>query len=143
MPIKSSPQEATQKWVNNLSASTTHIQAGVSRVTVAPGQKAAAQADKWLQRVTASKDKWRSRVGAVSLQDWQSAMVNVGIPRVAQGAQAKQSKFTAFATQFFPYLEQGVARVQSMPSTTLEQNIQRAVAMIQHNAQFKRSGGGS
>jgi hypothetical protein len=65
-------------------------------------------------------------------------MTNVGVPRVAQGAQAKQSKYTAFAQEFFPYLATGVQRIDAMPSTTLEDNINRAVAMIRHNAGFKR-----
>ena len=67
-------------------------------------------------------------------------MVNVGIPRIAQGAQAKQGKMQSFMTDFLPYLQQGVSRVEGMPSVTLEDNINRAVAMIRHNAQFKRSG---
>ena len=138
MPVRSTPQDATSKWVTNLSGSTEAIKAGVARVTTAPGQKAAAQSAKWLQRVTASQDKWRTRVGSVSLQSWQDSMTNVGVPRVAQGAQAKQSKYTAFAQEFFPYLATGVQRIDAMPSTTLEDNINRAVAMIRHNAGFKR-----
>lgn len=138
MPVRATPADATSKWVTNLSGSTERIKAGVARVTVAPGQRAAAQSQKWLQRVTASQDKWRTRVGSVSLQSWQASMTDVGIPRVAQGAQAKQNKFQAFAAEFFPYLQQGVQRIDAMPSTTLEDNINRAVAMIRHNAGFKR-----
>lgn len=138
MPVRATPADATAKWVTNLSGSTERIKAGVARVTVAPGQRAAAQSQKWLQRVTASQDKWRTRVGSVSLQSWQASMTDVGIPRVAQGAQAKQSKFQAFASEFFPYLQQGVQRIDAMPSTTLEDSINRAVAMIRHNAGFKR-----
>lgn len=142
MPVRSTPQDATSKWVQNLSGSTERIKAGVARVQTAPGQQAARQAQKWLQRVTASQDKWRQRVSSVSLQSWQASMTDVGIPRVAQGAQAKQSKYTDFASQFFPYLSQGVARIDAMPSVTLEDNINRAVAMIRHNAGFKRGTGG-
>lgn len=141
MPVRATPTDATAKWVTNLSGSTERIKAGVARVTQAPGQKAAAQSQKWLQRVTASQQKWQQRVGSVSLQDWQSAMVDVGVPRVAQGAQQKQNKYTAFANEFFPYLSQGVARIDAMPSTTLEDNINRAIAMIRHNAGFKRGSG--
>lgn len=141
MPVRATPTDATAKWVTNLSGSTERIKAGVARVTTAPGQKAAAQSQKWLQRVTASQDKWRTRVGSVSLQSWQASMTDVGIPRVAQGAQAKQDKYTAFANEFFPHLQQGVARIDAMPSTTLEDNINRAVAMIRHNANFRRGTG--
>lgn len=138
MPVRATPQDATTKWVNNLSGSTESIKAGVARVTTAPGQKAAAQSAKWLARVTASQEKWRQRVGSVSLQSWQDSMVNVGVPRVAQGAQQKQGKYQAFAAEFFPYLAQGVQRIDAMPSVTLEDNINRAIQMIRHNAAFKR-----
>lgn len=140
VPIKSDPSVATQKWVNNLSGSTQAITRGVQAVTQAPGQAAANQADKWIQRVQASAPKWKARVAAVSLSDWQQSMINVGIPRVAQGASAKQGKYQAFATQFFPHLQAGVDAIKQMPSTTLEQNIARATAMIVHNSKFKRAG---
>lgn len=144
MAVKSTPQDATTKWVQNLGAATNAITAGVNAVSTAPGAKAAAQSDKWLARITAAKSKWQTNVGSVSLQSWQQSMINVGIPRVSQGAQAKQGKYAAFASQFFPYLNTGIAKVQAMPSTTLEDNIARATAMIRYNAGFKRtaSGGG-
>lgn len=143
MPVRSNPADATKKWVQNIGQATDRITKGVQAVSVAPGQKAAAQSAKWLQKVTASQDKWRTRVASVSLSDWQNAMVNVGIPRVAQGAQAKQQKMQDFMTNFLPYLASGVARIDAMPSTTLEDSINRAVAMIRHNAAYKRSGSGS
>lgn len=143
MAVKSTPEQATQKWVQNIGAAGAAITAGVNAVTRAPGQSAAAQADKWLLKVQNAKDKWKTNVGAVSLPSWQQSMINVGIPRVASGAQAKQGKVTAFATQFFPYLNTGIAKVQAMPSTTLEDNINRATTMIRHNAAFKRTGTGA
>lgn len=142
MPVRANAQQATQKWVTNIGQATERITSGVQAVTTAPGQAAAAAHQKWLTRVQESADKWRQRVGSVSLQDWQQSMISVGIPRIAQGAQAKQGKMEAFMNDFLPYLSQGVSRIESMPSVTLEDNINRAVAMIRHNAQFKRSGAG-
>lgn len=138
--VKKTPQDATTKWVTNLSGATAEIQAGIDRVTEAPGIKAAAKSQKWIQAVQASQDKWKRNVAAVSLDQWKSLFKGVGVQRIAQGAQAKQGKYTQFANQFFPYLEQGVQKVQAMPDTTFEERIQRAVAMMRHNNQFKRSG---
>lgn len=146
MPVRKDPQAASDAWVAGLSAATPAIAAGVAGVTQAPGRKAAAARQKWAQNVQASQDKWARNVGNVSLTDWQQSMTNVGIPRIAQGAAAKQQKFTNFAQQFFPFLAQGVAKVEAMPSTTLEDNINRAVAMMRHNAGFKKgptTGGGA
>lgn len=142
MPVRVTSDQATAKWVRNLSAATPAVQAGVERVTTAPGTLAAAQKAKWLQKIQASVDKWGRRVASVSLPDWQNAMINVGIPRIAQGAQAKQGKFTAFMAEFLPYLQRGVGSIDKMPSVTLEDNINRAVAMIRHNAGFRRGGPG-
>jgi hypothetical protein len=140
MPVRSDPQTATDKWVTNLSGSTQAMQRGVAAVTVAPGAKAAAAADKWLMKVTAARDKFARRVGAVTLTDWQNAMTSYGINRVSQGAQAKKAKFTSFMTDYLPYLQQGVNRVDQMPKVTLSDGIARAVAMIEHNAAYQRKG---
>lgn len=140
MPVRATADQATQRWVQGIGNATQKIQDGVARVQQAPGQKAAAAADKWLSRVQQSQAKWKANVGRVSLADWQQSMTSVGIARIAQGAQAKQGKFTAFMTEFLPYLQRGVQQIDAMPSTTLQDGIQRAVAMINYNAQFKRRG---
>lgn len=138
MPVRSTPQAATAKWVSNLSAATERMTTGAQGVTKAPGQQAAAAADKWLARVTAAKQKFATNVAAVSLQSWQASYINIGIPRVAQGAQAKQQKVLDFQTQFLPFLARGVATIDQMPNVTLEDGIARATAMIRYNAKFRR-----
>ncbi len=142
MPVRGTPESATAKWVRNLGAATQAIQEGIARVSVSPGQAAAAAEERWFQRLTQSREKWRRRVAAVSLDEWKRAMTQVGLPRIAQGAQAKQSKMQAFMSEFLPYLERGLSQIERMPKVTLEDGINRAVAMIRHNAQFRRGGGG-
>lgn len=139
MPVKSTSAQATAKWLTNLSNATSRMQAGAMAVQTAPGAKAAAAADKWLQKVTAAQAKFKANVGAVTLQSWQNSYVTVGIPRVAQGAQAKQAKVTAFMDQFLPYLQAGSAAIDKMPTTTLQDGINKAVAQITYNAKFKRN----
>lgn len=140
MPVRSDAATATQRWVQNLSNSTTAMTNGVNRVTISPGQSAARAADKWLAKVTQSKDKFARRVGSVSLADWQNSMTSYGIARVAQGAQSKQGKMQSFMQEFLPYLNSGVTQIDAMPKNTLEDGISRAVAMIRHNANFQRKG---
>jgi hypothetical protein len=139
MPVRSTPDAAVSKWLTNLGAATARMTSGAQAVQKAPGQAAAAAADKWLAKVTQSKAKFAANVAAVSLSQWQNAYINVGIPRVAQGAQAKQSKVLAFQQQFLPYLQAGIGQIDAMPSTTLEDGIARATAMIRYNAKFKRT----
>lgn len=138
MPVRVTPEQATQKWLTNIGSATDRMKQGALGVQKAPGAAAAAAADKWLQRVQQSKDKFRTNVGRVSLQQWQDAYINVGIPRVSQGAQAKQAKYSQAMADFLPYLSQGVAKIDAMPNVTLQDSIARATAMIQHNAAYRR-----
>ena len=133
-------QQAAAKWRDRLTASTQQMTDGVNAVTTAPGQKAAAAQQLWLQRVQASAPKWARNVAAVSLESWKNDMINVGIPRVATGANAKVGKVESFMTEFLPHVEQVAQKVRAMPKGDINQSIARAAAQIQGNAQFRRSG---
>lgn len=135
------PEQIAQKWSNNLAAAAPYITAGVNAVTVAPGQAAARQVDAWINGVQAARQKWQTRVASVSLQDWQQAMINKGVPRVASGAQAAQPKMAQFLGEFLPFQERVTQQVRSMPRGSLEAGIARAVAQIRGTAQFQRGGG--
>lgn len=138
MPVRATPADATAKWLQGLGGASDRMTRGAMAVTTAPGQKAAAAADKWLARVTQAKAKFANNVGRVSLAEWQNAYTKIGVPRVMQGAQAKQAKMTSFMNDFLPYLSAGVAKIDAMPKVTLEDGINRATAMIRHNAGFVR-----
>jgi hypothetical protein len=129
------PTSGTAKWVRNIGNATASITEGVNAVTQAPGPKAAAQVNVWLARIQQSATKWAQRVGSVSLGDWQAAMV-AGIPKIAAGAQAKQAKYLAFATKFYPHLAQGVNQVKQMQKGTLADAKARASFMIDWNASY-------
>ena len=138
--VRVSPQEAATKWKERLSAATGEIERGVAKVTVAPGMAAAAQMQKYLNGVTENAQKWRTNVSKVSLAEWQESMKTIGIPRISQGAAAKVGKVEQFQAEFQPHLESVMKQVNAMPSTTQSQRIQRAIAMMEGNAKFKRSG---
>jgi len=117
------------------------ITEGVNAVTVAPGVQAAKQAQTWIAKLQASVPKWTKNVAAVSLSDWQQAMITRGIPNISAGVTAKQGNYAAFAAKFYPYLAQGQAQVRAMPNVTLQDGINRAVAMINYNAKYTGGGG--
>lgn len=134
------PNNGAAKWNRNLKGATQSITDGVNAVTTAPTAKAAAQADKWLSRLNdaKTKDKFKSGLNRVTLQQWQTAMLQKGVQRVAAGADAGQSKYQSFASDFYPYLAQGQAKVAALPKLTLEDSINRMTTMIRHNAGFVR-----
>lgn len=140
MPVRSDPQTATSKWVAAMQNATPQITRGVAAVTVSPGQLASQAADKWLAKVTAAKAKFAARTQSVSLQDWQNAMTQYGIPRIAQGATAKQSKMLNFQTEWLAYLAANQSKIDRMQKVTIEDGIAKVTAQIRLNAAFKRTG---
>lgn len=130
------PTAVAQKWYTNFIASGPSITAGVNAVTVAPGVKAAAAKALWLAKVTASVDKWAKNVSAVSLSQWQQAMLTTGLQRLQTGATAGQPKVAAFMSQFLTYLQSGAGSIASMDKSTLESAIAKSAAQIRYNAAF-------
>jgi len=139
MPVRATPAQATSKWLTGLSGAQDRMKSGAMAVTTAPGTLAAQAADKWLAKVTAAKSKFATNSAAVTLQQWQNAYINTGLPRVSQGAQDKQGKYTAAMNQFLPYMAQGLQTIDKMPSNTLEDSIARATAMIRWNSKFTKN----
>ena len=68
-----------------------------------------------------------------------AGFVRVRSPRLHDNVQG--IKYQAFATSFYPHLDNGVAKVKSMPNDTFEARVQRAVAMMRHNASYQRPAG--
>lgn len=131
--------QISDKWLANFQNAQTSMTNGVNAVTVAPGQLAAAQSALWLQRLQASQTKWATRVAAVSLADWKSAMINLGISRAITGAQAKQNNYTQFITQYTAFLTSYLPTINAMPKGTLANGIARSNAMITASAQWGAS----
>lgn len=138
--MRGSPQEIADRWASRLGSATTEIQAGIDRVQVAPGQLAAAKADKWEQNTLAAKAKWRARVAGTSLEAWKTAAKTIGVARISAGAQAKKGKMAQFMTEFGPHLDALASKLATMPDTTFDQRLQRMVTAATHNHTFKRTG---
>lgn len=134
------PNTVAQKWSRNLAASTTAITEGVNAVTVSPTIKAAAAQEAYLagvQRAVAD-GKWERGLKRVTLEDWKQAMLAKGVSRIASGAAQAVGKMEGFLAEFLPHVEQGQRMLDNMPRGDLATNIQRAVAMMEHNSKFKR-----
>lgn len=130
------PQQISQKWLTNFGNAQQAMTDGVNAVTEAPGAKAAAVSALWLMRLQQSQQKWAARVGAVTLPEWKSAMINLGIPRAQQGAQQKQARYTAFITEYSNFLSSAVPAIRQMPKGSLSASIARASAMITASYQW-------
>ena len=121
-----------QKWGQNLNAAGTYIQNGVNAVSQAPGVAAAAAQDRMLANLTAAVTSgvWARNVAGVSLGDWKAAMVNKGLPRIAQGVTAAQKNKTTAIQDLLTAVDASVQVANATPRGNLQQNIQRAVSFM-------------
>lgn len=139
-----SPQEWLTKWGTNLNASGTYIKNGVNRVTVAPGQAAAAASDRMLAGVTNAiqTGTWQRAVSSVSLQQWQNAMINKGIPRLQTGiTQAQNSKVDKITT-LLSNVDASAAAANALPKGGLQQGIARATEFMTQMSQRSQASKG-
>jgi len=137
MPL--SPTDVANRWAQGLANATTKMTQDAQALTISPTSQAAAAVQTWIARLNDPKvqAKWQAKLNAVTLQQWQQAYVQKGIPRVSQGAQqAIQTKMVPFFTKWLPYEAAGKAQVKQMPKATLQDRIARAVFMINYNSQF-------
>lgn len=129
---KVTPAQWLEKWQRRLNAAGPDITNGVKRVKTAPGEAAAAAAELMLQRLTESVQNgiWAKNVSAVSLSDWQDAMINKGLPRLQQGtAQAVKTKQANIAA-LLDAVDASAAVARALPKGGLEQSIARATAYM-------------
>lgn len=135
-----SASKVAEKWSRNLSQAGPSIVAGVQGVTESPTEKAAAAADRMVQGVqrAVADGKYQAGLRRVSLEDWKRATIDKGAARVASGAVAARPKMEQFMGEWLPYMEEGKRKLESMPRGSLEQNVQRMIAQVQHAAQFRR-----
>lgn len=129
------PDQIAAKWAQNLGGATQRITDGVNSVTVAPGQAAARQKAVYLANVTANVDKWATNTAKVPLSDWQQAMVNKGVQRIATGATAAQPQFQQFMTQLLPAIDQAKSTLPARGN--LQQNIQRMTQFVTAMSKFR------
>lgn len=142
MPVKVTPTEYAELWASRLGAATERIRMGVEKVTEAPGVKAAAAADKMRANILKSLDdgRWQAEVARVPLSEWKEKMLTKGVPRVRAGAEAAKPEMNAFAKELFTHIEGEQAKIKSMASVTLEDNIARMTTFVRGMADFTWKG---
>lgn len=121
--VKVNAEQFTKRWETGMQGAAARIEEGVNAVTEAPGKKAAAQKSLWLQQIQANADKWAKNV-QVPLADWQAAMIQKGIPALANAIPLALPKVLNAATKLIPAMDAALASIPPR-GTTLEANIAR------------------
>lgn len=133
------PQEFAEKWKRRLSGSTEDIRRGVERVSTSPGEMAAANQDAMQRNLNESIDsgRWARRTAAVTLPDWKRATLDKGLPRVAAGAAAAETKMAAVGAELLPAVDAAAAQANALPKVTIEDSINRAGTFMRAMREFK------
>ena len=130
------PSSVATRWAQNLGAAGAKVTDGVNAVTTAPGAQAAAQVAVWAARTQAAQAKFARNVASVSLNAWQQAVINKGIPRLASGAASAEPRFQQFMTKLLPYVASGRA---SLPKRgDINANKARMNAWVDYMAKFQK-----
>ena len=137
---KLTPEQFAEKHARRLKGSMADIKRGVEGVTNSPMEKAAAKKDKMQARMNEALDsgKWERGLKSVSLEDWKNQLVTKGIPRISAGIDAAHDKVVNFASKLLPYIDEGRAKVKSMPDLTLEDNLNRMTEFVRHMSKFRK-----
>lgn len=132
--------EFQEKHARRLKGATTDIRRGIERVSVSPTQQAAKKIDKMKAHLIAAIDsgKVKRNLEAVTLEDWKSKALNVGVDRISSGIDASASKVTAFAEKLLPAVDAAASKVRAMPDLTLEDSIQRMNTFIREMSKFHK-----
>lgn len=138
MPIPTA-QQAAANWARGMTGASDKAKAGVMALQQSPTEAAAQAVPRAVQGVidAAASGKTAASLRAVSLQSWQNSYITKGLPIMGSRASQAQPKVAAFMNQFLPFLQSNVDQLKSMPRGDLNQNIQRAVTMMELNSKFK------
>lgn len=66
-------------------------------------------------------------------------MIQKGVQRVAQGADAAKGKMTSFMAELLPYQDSVKAEIDNLPDLTLEDSANRMTTWMRRMAAFTRS----
>jgi hypothetical protein len=133
------PEQGSTKWEQSLGNAFPRVKAGVQAVTAAPTALAAAQAQKWLQRLGASQATWTRRLQQVSLQEWKDSYTQQ-LEGIWPELIAKSTyKYRAAAGKLYPVI---ASLRQALPArtTSIETNIARVRQMAIGLNQAKTAG---
>lgn len=121
-------EQAADKWQRRMQTAAEDYTTGVNAVTESPTAAAAEQANKYQVGVQEAVAQGRFQRGLerVSLQDWKTAAVEKGAPRLATGATAAAPLVRTRLQQIFAAQDEVLAIVDQMPTDTLEQRIAKS-----------------
>ncbi len=135
------PEQAASKLISRGTAAVTDFVNGVKNVQVSPTEEAAKNVQKAKTKYMEAVDSGKMERGLrrITKEAWIAVTAQKGQERMATGLAAAKPKMVSFFTQFLPYADQVSKEVAAMPSTSLEDNINRMTTAVRRLAQFQRT----
>ena len=135
------PQQAAAKWATRLKGASTEIRQGVEAVTDSPMEKAADNAEKWLNGVQQAyaSGKFANRLRNTPISKWKTNTLDKGIQRIPAGVDNAISDVESFFAELLPFEESLSREIDNMPDVNLEDSINRMTAWARGMAEFQRS----
>jgi len=136
---KLTPEQYAEKQARNLKNSLPDIRAGIERVSVAPGQAAAAAQGRMKDNLNKAIDdgRWAAKVRGVTLEEWKNAALTKGVDRIAQGIDQARDKQIQMAGRLLAAVDASAAQVRSMPRGTISDSIARMTRFVEDMHKFK------
>lgn len=133
------PQQTAQKWQARTKAAVPEYRQGIEDTDVDPMALAAANADKWLDRVQNSKQRFVAGLQRVSREEWKAKCLNVGANRIGAGVDAAAAGLVGFYAQLDEHQAKIDAKLRSMPDVTFEDSIARMTTQASMMRDFVRT----
>lgn len=136
-----SAQAGTDAWAAGLAGAGAKLTAGVNKVTEAPTAAAARNIDGYLAGVqnAVSSGLLLRRLQGATLQDWKAAMIAKAVPRLATAAQNGKSKYSQFASSFYPAMAQASQQADAIPKNDMAGKLARVQVAIQAAMDWKQN----
>jgi len=122
------PSDAVAKWEKNTKGKWGAICAAVNKVTAAPGIKAAAQKQKWINKLADKdiKDKWKLRCGQLTISDWAASFGQLTSTQFDTLVSKGQTRMEAFMSWLLGQLATPVATLDTDPLYAHDGTYERA-----------------
>jgi len=128
-----------QKWVERAKAGAALYREHTATPKRDPTAAAISMKASWQAKMRAEETaaKWEQGLRNVGFQGYLYGVQVKGVQRFTSGIDAGAPYMQQFLSQFLPHVAAGLSQIYRMPKATLEDSIQRAAAMIRHNARFR------
>lgn len=124
--------QISENWQSKMKSAVSRITTGVNNVSTSPMEKAANAKEKWLTGIqnAANNGTWENGLRSVTLSDWKSRTINKVQTNLATGVDNAMTKRRTFDTWLVENLNQVLPEIDALPTTTKEDNINKAVAYM-------------